>query len=96
MICIKCFDEYDQEEADNLEQRWTWITYMHRLFWGRTRMKYTKNTMITMLKDKVIRLESKDTTRARIGIALLVLDNESLKSITTVYGYNLEERLKWC
>lgn len=57
-------------------------------------MKYTKNTMLTMLKDKVTILKSKDITRARIGIALLILDNESLKSITTVYGYNLEMRLK--
>lgn len=57
-------------------------------------MKYTKNTMIKMLKEKVTNLESKKITRARIGIALLVLDNESLKSITTVYGYNLELRLK--
>lgn len=57
-------------------------------------MKYTKNTMIKMLKEKVTNLESKKITRARIGIALLVLDNESLKSITTVYGYNLEMRLK--
>lgn len=57
-------------------------------------MKYTKNTMLTMLKDKVTILKSKDITRSRIGIALLILDNESLKSITTVYGYNLEMRLK--
>lgn len=58
------------------------------------RLKYTKNTMLTMLKDKVTILKSKDITRSRIGIALLILDNESLKSITTVYGYNLEMRLK--
>ena len=62
--------------------------------------KYKKDSMLKFLTDKVNELRVneltlKDITRSRIGIALLILENKSLKDITLVYGYNLESDLKW-
>ena len=57
-------------------------------------MKYRKGTMLNLLKEKVNEVKLDKITRSRIGIALLVLENESKKSIETVYGYDLEKELK--
>ena len=61
--------------------------------------KYKKDSMLKFLTDKVnelriSELKLKDITRSRIGIALLILENKSLKDITLVYGYNFERDLK--